>query len=81
MIEVLKTADGEYSDTSELMRICMDIIETFEYFLDERGIVIENSEKQQDPDGACNIYGSDYGELETAIGDILYSYGLVEEKQ
>lgn len=61
----------------EILEFCCDIIETFEDFLEARGIVIENEEKEQDPEGACNIYGTDYGELESGIEDILYHYGLV----
>lgn len=71
MIKVSKT------DPSELMEICMDIIEAFEDFLDKRGIVIENDEKKEDAD-ASNIYGMDYAELEESVSDILDSYGLVE---
>lgn len=66
-------------DYSELKEFCCEIIETFEDFLDERGIVIVNDEKLEDPEGASNIYGTDYGELEEQISFILYSYGLVEE--
>lgn len=74
MITVVKNYDY-----SELKLFCCAIIETFEDFLDERGIVIENDEKLEDPEGACNIYGTDYGELEDNITGILYSYGLVKE--
>lgn len=74
MITVIKDYDN-----SELKIFCCEIIETFEDFLEERGIVIENDEKLEDPEGACNIYGTDYGELEENITGILYSYGLVRE--
>ena len=73
------TINPNECDFRQLMEISCDIIEAFEDFLDKRGIVIENDEKLQEPEDASNIYGSDYGELETAIGDILYAYGLVEE--
>lgn len=52
------------------------IIEVFEDFLDERGIVIPNDEKCQDPD-ASNIYGTDYGELEDRLEDVLRSLGMM----
>jgi len=65
------------NDPSELMKICMDIIETFEDFLDKRGIVIDNDEKEEDAD-ASNIYGMDYAELEEGVSDILDAYGLIE---
>lgn len=65
-------------DDRQLIEICMDIIEAFEDFLDERGIVLENEDKEEDED-ASNIYGMDYAELEEAVGNILYAYNLVEE--
>ena len=40
-----------------------DVIELFEEFLDDKGIVIQNDEKAEDP-GASNIYGTDYGDLQ-----------------
>lgn len=75
----VKKKGGLLYDNSELLEFCCGIIEIFEEFLDERGIVIENDEKEQDPDGACNIYGTDYGELEKSIEEFLYHYGMVEE--
>lgn len=77
MITVQKR-NGQIFDNSKLIEICVDIIEAFEDFLDERGIVIENDEKAES-DGACNIYGTDFGELENAVTEILYWYNLVEE--
>lgn len=65
-------------DDHQLVEICMDIIEAFEDFLDERGIVLENEDKEEDED-ASNIYGMDYAELEEAVSRILYAYNLVEE--
>ena len=55
------------------------IIERFEDFLDKRGIVITNPEKEQDGD-ASNIYGTDYGELESAIESELIFAGLLKEE-
>ena len=52
------------------------IIETFEEFLNENGIVISNEEKHEalkdgmDPDEIANIYGSDYGDLQNAIESV-----------
>lgn len=77
MITVQKK-NGQLYDNGQLLEICAGIIEAFEDFLDERGIVIENDEKAES-DGACNIYGTDFGELENAVEAILYGYGLVEE--
>ena len=77
MIKVVMK-DGFIWDNSQLLEICADIIEAFEDFLDERGIVIENEEKEEN-EGPSNIYGSDFGELEFAVENILRTYGLVEE--
>lgn len=61
--------------TRELL---MEIIEVFEDFLDEKGIEIPNEEKDEDPDGASNIYGTDYGNLEENIADVLTWHGAEE---
>ena len=56
------------------------IIDIFEDFLDERNISLDNPERDDlnvDPDGAATIYGSDYGELCSAIEDTLILWGLV----
>lgn len=66
-------------DDSMLVEFCMDIIECFEDFLDRRGIVLKNEDKEEDED-ASNIYGMDYAELEEGISDIMYKWNLVEEE-
>ena len=64
-------------------RLCMLslIIESFEDFLEARGIDIPNEEKEQSPDTASLIYGSDYMELESDIEDILIQNGLLEREE
>ena len=56
------------------------IIEIFEDFLDEKGIVIPNDEKDQDPD-ASNIYGTDYGNLSDDIESLLIRLGYMKEEE
>ena len=51
-------------------------IEAFEDFLDEKGIVIPNDEKDDDPD-ASNIYGTDYGILSDRIEELLTRYDVL----
>lgn len=58
-------------DNSTRLEIICDFIETFEDFLDEKGIVIPNDEKEQSPDTASNIYGTDYGILSDRIETLL----------
>lgn len=55
------------------------IIERFEDFLEKRGIILDNPEKIQE-DCASNIYGTDYGELESAIESELIYYGLLKKE-
>ena len=57
------------------------IIEAFEDFLEERGIDIPNEEKEQDPEHASLIYGSDYMNLESDIEDILVRYELIGKEK
>lgn len=57
--------------------ILVDIIEAFEDFLDDKGIVIDNPEKEED-EFASNIYGTDFGNLSDRIETILTGYGLMK---
>lgn len=53
-----------------------NIIEAFEEFLESKDVVLDNTEKD-DPDNQANIYGTDYGDLQTEIETILDNYGIV----
>ena len=54
-----------------------DIIETFESFLDEKGIVIPNEDRDRDcPDCGSNIYGMDFGSLMYDIREVCANYGV-----
>ena len=63
------------SNSKRLETIC-DFIEVFEDFLDEKGIVIPNDEKDETPD-ASNIYGTDYGILSDRIEALLIKYKVL----
>ena len=52
------------------------IIEVFEDFLEERGIEIPNEEKAES-DSPAPIYGSDFGELQSGIEDVLNAWRIV----
>lgn len=67
-------------DNSERLETICEFIEAFEDFLDEKGIVIPNDEKDQDPD-ASNIYGTDYGNLESRLEDLLIRLGMMEKEE
>lgn len=62
----------------ELAEFVGQVIDIFEDFLEDRNIVLENDEKEGEETEA-NIYGSDYGELQTSIEDTLYNWNLVEK--
>lgn len=59
------------------------IIDTFEDFLDEKGVFIENSERDVDEEitGENNyaiIYGEDYSRIADDIQSILAGWGLIK---
>lgn len=60
---------------NNLAQFTSELIEVFEDFLDNRNIVLENDEKEESED-AANIYGSDYGELQTGIEDVLLHHNI-----
>lgn len=64
-------------DIGPVNELVGQIIDGFEDFLDRRGVVLDNDEKADDPECAANIYGTDYGELQTYIEDTLRNWGLI----
>lgn len=73
----------KYDDMAEFTA---QIIETFETFLEDRNIVLENEEKVDaledvdDPSEIANVYGSDYGELQTGIESTLMKWNLIGQR-
>ncbi len=69
---------------NELPELVGQIIDIFEDFLAEKGIEIDNEEKQEavedgeDPESICIIYGTDYGELQSYIEETLVNWKLAE---
>ena len=56
-------------------------IDTFEDFLDEKGVKIPNDEKSEvDENDSANIYGTDYDILSEEIKEILTRWELIEEE-
>ena len=76
-----KTRNGnlgrEALSNSDRMEMLGCIIDVFEDFLEERGIVIENEEKDGD-DSEAIIYGSDYDLLTSGIEAVLIGAGLLD---
>lgn len=56
------------------------LIDVFEDFLDEKGIVIPNQEKNEDPDNPANLYGTDYGNLQSALEELLINWEIMESE-
>ena len=73
--------------TDEVAQFTGEIIEIFEDFLERKQIVIVNDEKDEaitdGEDPACigNIYGTDYGELQSDIEETLLRWRLVKEEK
>ena len=62
-------------DTTEFIG---QIIDIFEDFLDEKGIVIVNPERDEDDEEmAANIYGSDYDRLSDEITGTLKRWNVI----
>ena len=55
------------------------VIDLFEDFLEEKGVEIENDERNGDNYPAI-IYGDDYGYLQDGIEQIMRNWGQVKEE-
>jgi len=55
------------------------IIDIFEDFLEEKGIEIQNDEKE-DSENPAIIYGTDYGGLSDYIENMMMSWGVLKTK-
>ena len=73
----------DYGDTpvvgkqnGDRLEFLNSIIEVFETFLDEKGIIIDNPDKAQDAN-TSNIYGCDYGDLESELEHVLIGWGVL----
>ena len=69
---------------SDLPEFVGQIIDIFEDFLDSRGVIIDNPERDEDPNAdpgsMANIYGTDYGELQDEIEQMLVNWGLANPR-
>lgn len=57
-------------ENSKKLEFLNDIITVFENFLEDKGIEIENPDKEQS-ENPSNIYGVDYGDMESEIECVL----------
>lgn len=65
-------------NNSERMELIGQLVDIFEDFLDAKGIVVRNPEKNEDPDTA-NIYGTDYSEIADGLEATLINWNLIEK--
>ena len=59
------------------MEFLGQIIDIFEDFLEEKGVEIENPDRETD--AGCIIYGMDYGKLSDQIEEMLMNWGVLKE--
>lgn len=67
-------------NTDDRPELIGQIIDIFEDFLEEKGIDIENPEKEDDPDSAAIIYGSDYGTLQSQLEEAFINWGILRKE-
>lgn len=63
---------------NEKIEFLGQLIDVFEDFLDEKGIMIPNPEKNEDPDNPANLYGTDYENIQSALEETLVNWGILE---
>ena len=68
-------------DDNEMPELIGQIIDIFEDFLEEKGIIIDNPETDDDRESAAIIYGSDYYSLELQIRDTLTNWNKKGEQK
>lgn len=64
---------------NDRLELLGSIIDIFEDFLEGKGVEIDNDEKEGDADAAI-LYGTDYGNLESAIEQTLINWNLISER-
>lgn len=63
-----------------------ELIEVFEIFLDSKGIKLDNPEKDeaimdgQPAEEVANIYGTDYGNIQSDLEVTLRNHGILKEE-
>lgn len=65
---------------NERLKFIGHIIDIFEDFLEEKGIEIQNDEKE-DSENPTIIYGTDYGDLSDNIENMMMSWGVLKTKR
>lgn len=55
------------------------IIDIFEDFLESHNIDIPNEERDEDTDDAAIIYGSNYGQLQEELLELMKAWEIIEK--
>lgn len=55
------------------------IIDIFEDFLEDHNIDIPNEERDEDTDNAAIIYGSNYGQLQEELLELMKAWEIIEK--
>lgn len=63
----------------ERLEFIGQIIDIFEDFLEEKGIEIQNDEKE-DIENPAIIYGTDYGDLSDSIENLMISWDVLKTR-
>lgn len=74
--ELTKCSEINRSNENKLSFL-HDLIDVFENFLDDKGILLENPDKEQSGDGASNIYGDDYFDIESELECVLKNWEVI----
>ena len=65
---------------TEMPEFIGQVIDIFDDFLALRSIDLENDEMDEcDEDNDAVIYGSDYGELQSQLENLLFNWGLIRD--
>lgn len=80
----MRTFKDEYEKLQLIAELKGQLIDIFEDFLDEKGIIIENPERYEDenldPEETANIFGSDYDEIGNKIERTLTNWGVFDKE-
>ena len=82
--DVKQKGDMVYMTNSDKLEFLGQIIDIFEDFLDEKGVKIDNPDRDRDAieDAAysdTNIYGCDYSDLSDRIESTMTNWGFFKE--
>ena len=67
---------------NDRMELIGQFIDVFEDFLDEKGVVIPNEDRDNDPEEEhANIYGDDYDRLQAGIEDTLTAWHILKPQR